>query len=322
MNVDDVRAAAARLAGVAHRTPVMTSRTLDHAAGGRVLLKCESFQRGGAFKFRGAYNFLSSLSPDVRAKGVCAVSSGNHAQAVAIAARELGTNAAILMPEDAPPVKLEATAGYGAEFVTYDRYTTPPVVAGAAFAEERGVTFVPAYDDPRIAAGAGTGALELIEDVVPDVVVVPIGGGGVMSGWATVAKALNPRVRVVGVENAANGATRQSLQAGHRVIIELKPHLMDGQMLTTPGEFTFDVMKRLVDEVVLVTDEEVLTAMAFLFDRLKLVTEPSGASATAARLPGHVRPGGTVAALVSGGNVGLRRFAELASTPSRPAGPA
>src|SRR3954470_8420003 len=323
MNVDDVRAAAARLGGVAHRTPVMTSRTLDHAVGARVHLKCESFQRGGAFKFRGAYNFLSTLSPDVRAKGVCAVSSGNHAQAVAIAARELGTSAAILMPEDAPPVKLEATAGYGAEVVTYDRYKTPPVVAGAAFAEERGVTFVPAYDDPRIAAGAGTGALELIEDAgLPDVVIVPIGGGGVMSGWATVAKALNPRVRVVGVENAANGSTKQSLEAGRRVTIELKPHLMDGQMLTTPGELTFEVMQRLVDEVVLVTDEEVLAAMAFLFDRLKLVTEPSGASATAALLAGHVNPTGDVAALISGGNVGLRRFAELVSTPSGRAAPA
>src|SRR4051812_85323 len=255
LSLDDVRRATTTLDGVAHRTPVMTSRTLDHAAGARVHLKCESFQRGGAFKFRGAYNFVSSLSPDVRAKGVCAVSSGNHAQAVAIAARELGTNAAILMPEDAPAVKLEATAGYGAEVVTYDRYETPPVVAGARFAEERGVTFVPAYDDPRIAAGAGTGALELIEDhgPPPDVVVVPIGGGGVMSGWATVAKALNPRTRVVGVENAANGVTRQSLAAGHRVTIELKPHLSDGQMLTTPGEFTFEVMRRLVDDVVLVT---------------------------------------------------------------------
>ena len=317
LSIDDVRQATKTLDGVAHRTPVMRSRTLDHAAGARVHVKCESFQRGGAFKFRGAYNFLCSLSPDVRAKGVCAVSSGNHAQAVAIAARELGTNAAILMPEDAPQVKLDATAGYGAEVVTYDRYETPPVVAGARFAEERGVTFVPAYDDPRIAAGAGTGALELIEDIgLPDVVVVPIGGGGVMSGWATVAKALNPRVRVVGVENAANGSTKQSLDAGHRVTIELRPHLCDGQMLTTPGEFTFDVMKRLVDEVVLVTDDEVLAAMSFLFDRLKLVTEPSGAAATAALLAGHVKASGDVAALISGGNVGLRRFAELMSTPS------
>jgi threonine dehydratase len=290
----------------------MTSRTLDREVGARVLLKCESLQRGGAFKFRGAYNFLSSLSEAERERGVCAVSSGNHAQAVAIAARELGVEAAILMPEDAPSVKLEATAGYGAEVTLYDRYTTPPVVAGARFAEERGMTFVPAYDDPRIAAGAGTGALELIEDCgAPDVVVVPIGGGGVMSGWATVVKALNPQTRVVGVENAANASTRLSLEAGRRVTVELRPHLADGQMLTTPGEFTFEVMRRLVDEVVLVTDEEILAAMAFMFDRLKLVTEPSGATATAALLAGHVEPAGTVAALISGGNVGLQRFAEL-----------
>src|SRR4051812_1633774 len=301
----------------------MTSRTLDRAVGARVHLKCESFQRGGAFKFRGAYNFLSSLSDDERDSGVCAVSSGNHAQAVAIAAGELGISAAILMPEDAPAVKLEATAGYGAEVATYDRYVTPPVVAGARFAEERGATFVPAYDDPRIAAGAGTGALELIEDCgAPDVVVVPIGGGGVMSGWATVIKALNPTVRVVGVENAANASTKLSLEAGRRVTVELRPHLADGQMLTTPGEFTFEVMRRLVDEVVLVTDEEILAAMAFLFDRLKLVTEPSGATSTAALLAGHVKPSGDVAAVISGGNVGLRRFAELVSTPSGRAAPA
>ena len=313
LTIEDVRGAAGRLDGVARRTPVMTSRTLDDVVGAHVLVKCESFQRGGAFKFRGAYNYLCSLSPQERERGVCAVSSGNHAQAVAIAARELGIGAAILMPEDAPPVKLQATAGYGAEIVTYDRYRTPPVVAGRRFAEERGSTFVPAYDDPRIAAGAGTGALELVEEHgAPDVIVVPIGGGGVMSGWATVAKAANARTRVVGVENVANASTRLSLEAGHRVSVELRPHLADGQMLTTPGEFTFEVMRRLVDEVVLVTDGEILAAMAFLFDRLKLVTEPSGATATAALLAGHVKPRGTVAALISGGNVGLRRFAELA----------
>jgi len=312
LTIDDVRDAVQRLDGVAHRTPVATSRTLDDIVGAHVLLKCESFQRGGAFKFRGAYNFLCSLPPEERERGVCAVSSGNHAQAVAIAARELGTKAAILMPEDAPPVKLEATAGYGAEVVTYDRYETPPVIAGARFAEQRGVTFVPAYDDPRIAAGAGTGALELLEDRGPfDVVVVQIGGGGVMSGWATAIKALHPHTRVVGVEHAANGATKRSLEAGRRVTVELRRHLADGQMLTTPGEFTFEVMRRLVDEVVLVTDDEILAAMAFLFDRLKLVTEPSGATATAALLAGHVDATGEVAALISGGNVGLRRFAEL-----------
>jgi threonine dehydratase len=313
LTLDDVRAAASVLEGVAHRTPVMTSRTLDAAVGGRIHLKCESFQRGGAFKFRGAYTFLAGLSRDELAGGVCAVSSGNHAQAVAIAARELGAPAAILMPEDAPAVKIEATAGYGAEIETYDRTSRPQDDAGRAFAARRGMTYVPAYDHPRIAAGAGTGALELLEQAGPvDVVVVPIGGGGLISGWATAIKALHPQTRVIGVEAAASGVTKLSLQAGRRVEITLAAHLADGQMLTTPGRFTFDVMRRLIDEVVLVTDEQILAAMAFLFDRLKLVTEPSGAITTAALLAGHVAPEGRrVAAVISGANVGADRFASL-----------
>ena len=309
LTLDDVRAAARVLDGVAHRTPVMTSRTL----GASVHLKCESFQRGGAFKFRGAYHFVSTLSEEERARGVCAISSGNHAQAVALSARELGLRAAILMPEDAPTAKLAAVEGYGAEITTYDRYSKPQAQAGREFAEERGMTFVPAYDDPRIAAGAGTAALELLEDAGElDLLLAPIGGGGLMSGCATVVKALHPGARVVGVEAQASAVTKRSLAAGERIQIPVPRHLADGQMLTQPGEWTFAVMRELVDEIVLVGDDEILAAMAFLFDRLKLVTEPSGAIATAALLAGRVRlEDGRAGVLVSGGNVGLERFLDL-----------
>ena len=217
------------------------------------------------------------------------------------------------MPEDAPAAKLAAVEGYGAEITTYDRYSKPQVEAGREFAAATGMTFVPAYDDPRIAAGAGTAALELLEDAGPlDVLVAPIGGGGGMSGYATVVKALHPDARVIGVEAAASAVTKRSLEAGERIRIPVPRHLADGQMLTQPGEWTFEVMRRLVDEIVLVSDDEILAAMAFLFDRLKLVTEPSGAIATAALLAGHVDPAGRrVGAIVSGGNVGLERFMSL-----------
>jgi threo-3-hydroxy-L-aspartate ammonia-lyase len=309
LTLDDVRAAARVLDGVAHRTPVMTSRTL----GDGISLKCESFQRGGAFKFRGAYHFVSSLTEEQRRKGVCAISSGNHAQAVALSARELGVRAAILMPEDAPAAKLAAVEGYGAEITTYDRYSKPQVQAGREFAEATAMTFVPAYDHPRIAAGAGTAALELIEDAGElDLLVAPIGGGGLMAGCATVVKALHPEARVIGVEAAASAVTKRSLEAGERIQIPVPRHLADGQMLTQPGEFTFAVMQELVDEVVLVGDDEILAAMAFLFDRLKLVTEPSGAICVAALLAGHIPlDGARAGVLVSGGNVGLARFLDL-----------
>ena len=318
--LDDVRAAARRLEGVAHRTPVMTSRTLDEAVGGSVFLKCESFQRGGAFKFRGAFNFLSTLSEAERERGVCAISSGNHAQAVALSARELGVRAAILMPEDAPAAKLAAVEDYGAEIETYDRYSMPQVQAGREFAERRQMTFVPAYDDPRIAAGAGTAALELLEDAGElDLLVAPIGGGGLMAGCASVVKALHPAARVIGVEAAASGVTAQSLEAGERIQIPVTRHLADGQMLTQPGEWTFAVMQELVDEIALVSDDEILLAMAFLFDRLKLVTEPSGAIATAALLARHVSlEGARAGVLISGGNVGLARFVDLMRQPVAP----
>jgi threo-3-hydroxy-L-aspartate ammonia-lyase len=309
IGMDDVLAAAQRLAGVAHRTPVVTSRTLDGLVGATVYLKPENLQRGGAFKFRGAYNRIASLAD---LPGVAAFSSGNHAQAVAIAAGLLGTTAVILMPEDAPAAKVEATRGYGAEVVTYDRWTQDREALGTALAEERGLVLVKPYDDPLVMAGQGTAALELIEDAGPlDALVVPVGGGGLMAGSATAAKALHPETRVVGVEPEAGDDTRRSLAAGERIALEVPRTIADGLQATVPGELTFEVNRRLVDEIVTVTDAELVAAMRFAFDRLKLVLEPSGAAAIAALLAGKVETAGRVGAILSGGNVGVERFREL-----------
>ena len=295
----DVQAAARRLDGVAHRTPVFTSRTLDSLAGASVHLKAECFQRGGAFKFRGAFNKISSLDEDTLARGVLAYSSGNHAQAVAIAATLLGTRATILMPEDAPVAKSEATRGYGAEIVSYDRWSESREEIGAGLADERGLALVKPYDDPLVMAGQGTVALELLEEVPElDVLVAPVGGGGLIAGCSTVAESLRPGARVVGVES------------GERVRIEVPPTIADGLQATQPGELTFAVNRERVDEIVSVSDAEIVDAMTFLFDRMKLVVEPSGAVGVAALLAGRVR-GEHVGVVVSGGNVGAVRFAEL-----------
>ena len=309
----DVQAAARRLDGVANRTPVVTSRTLDGLVGAEVHVKAECFQRGGAFKFRGAYNKIASLPEAARRNGVVAYSSGNHAQAVAIAAELLGTTATILMPEDAPPAKVDATRGYGAEIVRYDRWTERREEIGARLAAERGLELVRPYDDPLVMAGQGTTALELLESVPElDVLVVPVGGGGLIAGCSTVAKALRPGIRVVGVEPEAGDDTRRSLAAGERVRIEVPRTIADGLQSDEPGELTFEVNRRLVDEVATVTDAEILDAMAFLFDRMKIVTEPSGAVGVAALIAGRVDAGGgRVGVVVSGGNVGVARFAEL-----------
>ena len=311
ISLDDVRGAAERLDGVANRTPVFTSRTLDERAGARVHVKAECFQRGGAFKFRGAYNAIALLDPATRARGVLAYSSGNHAQAVAVAARLLGTTATIVMPTDAPPAKLEATRGYGAEIVSYDRWTENREELGAQLAAERGIELIRPYDDLRVMAGQGTVALELLEDVPDlDVLVTPVGGGGLIAGCATAAAALRPGIRVVGVEPEAGDDTRRSLEAGKRVRVEIPKTIADGLQTTEPGELTFEVNQQLVDEVVTVSDDEILDAMAFLFDRLKLVTEPSGAVGVAALLAGRVHSG-RIGVVISGGNVGVARFAAL-----------
>jgi threonine dehydratase len=309
----DVEAAARRLDGVAHRTPIVTSRTLDRLTGATVALKPENLQRGGAFKFRGAYSTISSLTAEERTRGVAAYSSGNHAQAVALSAQLLGAPATILMPEDAPPAKLEATRGYGARVVTYDRYSEDREALGRALAEDGGLTLVPPYDDERVIAGQGTVALELLADVQGlDVLIAPVGGGGLIGGCATVARTLRPQARIVGVEPEAGNDTQLSLSVGERVAIEVPRTIADGLQVTSPGVLTFEINAQLVDEVVTVTDAQLVDAMRFAFERLKLVLEPSGAAALAALLSGTVKASGRrVGIVLSGGNVGAARFAEL-----------
>jgi threonine ammonia-lyase medium form len=316
IELEDVERAAQRLAGVAHRTPVLTSQTLDQRTGARAHLKAECFQRGGAFKFRGAYNKISSLDEDALRRGVIAYSSGNHAQAVAIAAGLLGTNATIVMPEDAPAAKLDATRGYGADVVPYDRWTEDREEIGARLAQERGLELVKPYDDPLVMAGQGTVALELLADAPElDLLLVPISGGGLIAGCATAAKALRPEIRVVGVEPEEGNDTQRSLAAGERVHIEVPRTIADGLQSTEPGEQTFEILRRRVDEVVTVTDDEIVAAMVFLFDRLKLVVEPSGAVGVAALLTGKLDARDrSVGVVLSGGNVGAARFAELVPT--------
>ncbi|MFE0020656.1 pyridoxal-phosphate dependent enzyme [Amycolatopsis sp. NPDC059021] len=312
VTLDDVRDAATRLSGVAHHTPVLRSRTLDERVGAEVFLKCENLQRIGAFKFRGAYNAVSRLAPEQLNKGVVAYSSGNHAQAVALAAAELGSSAVVLMPEDTPQSKVDATAGYGAEIVTYDRYTGDRVALGAALAAERGLALIPPYEHPHVIAGQGTSALELLEEVGElDTLVVPVGGGGLIAGSGTAAKALRPGIRVVGVEPAAGDDTKRSLEAGERVKIDVPRTIADGQAAEIPGELTFSINRKVVDDVALVTDDEVREAMRFAFERLKIVLEPSGATGIAALLSGRVPAPGKAGVILSGGNVSPERFAEL-----------
>jgi threo-3-hydroxy-L-aspartate ammonia-lyase len=315
LSMADVEAAAGRLAGVAHRTPVLTSRTLDARTGASVFVKAENLQRAGAFKFRGAYNRLVQLGADERAAGVVAFSSGNHAGAVAYAAQLLGIPAVIVMPLDAPAAKVAATRGYGAEIVTYDRYAEDRETVARHVQTERGLTLVPPFDDLAIMAGQGTAALELTQDIVDlDAIVVPVGGGGLVAGTATVAKADPGRpIRVVGVEPEAGDDAKRSLESGERVTIAVPETIADGQQTTSPGALTFAVMQHDVDEIVLVSDGELLDAMAFCFDRMKLVTEPSGVCGIAALLAGRIDDvaGQRVGVILSGGNVGLARFVEL-----------
>jgi threonine dehydratase len=313
LTLEDVREAAQRIDGVAHRTPVITSRTLNERVGAEVFLKAENLQRIGAFKFRGAFNAISRLSPEQLARGVAAYSSGNHAQAVALAASMAGTKAVILMPEDAPPTKVAATKGYGAEVVTYDRYTGDRTALATALAEERGVALIPPYDHYDVMAGQGTVALELIEEVGQlGALLAPIGGGGLIAGCATAAVALSPGIRVIGVEPAAGDDTARSLAAGERVEIGVPRTIADGQAIPIPGELTFEINRRLLAGVELVSDDEIRAAMVFAFERLKLVLEPSGACALAALLAGRIEDlPDRVGVVLSGGNVGLERFLEL-----------
>jgi threo-3-hydroxy-L-aspartate ammonia-lyase len=306
----DVRAAADRLRGVAHRTPVVTSATLDERTGAQVFLKAENLQRIGAFKFRGAYNAIAQLDADRKRRGVVAFSSGNHAQGVALAAKLLGVPAVIVMPSDAPAAKLAATRGYGAEVVEYDRERMNRAELAASIAAERGATLIPPYDDPGIIAGQGTAALELIEDAGPlDVLLVPLGGGGLLAGSCLAATALSPGVRVYGVEPEAGDDWLRSWRENRIVSIPVPKTIADGQQTQAPGELTWPIAHTLAAGILTVTDDEIRTAMRFAVERLKLVVEPSGASALAALLSEKTGVRGTRAGVViSGGNVDAVRF--------------
>jgi len=312
LTLADVRAAAERLRGVAHRTPVVTSRTLDARTGAAVFLKCENLQRMGAFKFRGAYNRLAQLSSAERARGVVAFSSGNHAQGVALAARLLGVPATIVMPAAATAAKLAATRDYGAEVVLYESGTERDELA-ARIARERGATLVPPFDDEAIIAGQGTVALELLEDAGElDTLLVPTGGGGLTAGCALAATALQPRIAVYGVEPEAGDDFARSFVAGERIEIPLPDTIADGQRTQAPGRLTFPIVKRLCAGILTVSDDELRAAMRFAFERLKLIVEPSGSSALAALLSGRIdATRKRVGVVLSGGNVDAAAYAAI-----------
>lgn len=314
VTLDDVRAAAARIAPHVHRTPVLTSRTADAACGARLVFKCETFQRVGAFKARGAFSRLTLLSADERRRGVVAFSSGNHAQAVALAARDLGVPATIVMPDDAPALKLAATRGYGAEVILYDRRNEDREAIARRLVEERGVTLVPPFDDEAVIAGQGTAALELLAEVPDlDVVVAPCGGAGLLAGTAVAATGLRPGIRVFGIEPEAGDDVARSLRAGRRVSIPVPETIADSLQTTRVGERNFAILQALVEGVLTVSDLELRRAMAFLFSRMKLVVEPGGSAAAAALLAGRVPgvAGKRVGVVLSGGNVDAARFGEL-----------
>ena len=315
----DIQAAAARLHGVAHRTPVLTSRTLDAMLGLRVYMKAENFQRMGAFKFRGGYNAVNVLTDAQRARGVVAFSSGNHAQAVALAAQLHGCRATIVMPHDAPALKLAATRGYGAEVVLYDRYTEDRTAIAQALVAERDATLIPPFDHLPVMAGQGTAALELIEDVgALDALIVCAGGGSFLSGCAVAARHLLPGIRVFGAEPERGNDLQQSLRSGRIVSIEVPRTICDGQQTQAVGEQPFEVIRALVTDVLTAPDPVVVEAMRFAFERMKIVLEPSGASALAALMRHREQfSGQRVGVTLSGGNIGLDRFIALVSGAER-----
>jgi threonine dehydratase len=309
----DVEAAQARLEGVAHRTPVFEARSLNERLAAQVFLKAENMQRVGAFKFRGAYNHVAALSRESLRGGVIASSSGNHAQALALAAQLHGSRATILMPADAPASKRNATIAYGAEVVTYDRYDDDRDRLTTELARQRGLAIVPPYDDPHIVAGAATVATELLEEKGElDLLVVSTGGGGLLAGCALAAKARFADMRIIAVEPEASDDWQRSIRAGKRVSVTVGKTIADGQQLSCPGELNFLIAQPLIEDVVTVSDAEIVAAMTFLFERCKLVCEPSGASALAALLAGRIDVRGLrVGVTLSGGNVDTARFAKL-----------
>jgi threo-3-hydroxy-L-aspartate ammonia-lyase len=313
ISFDDVAAAHQRLAGIAHRTPVLRSRTADARCGAELFFKAENQQHTGAFKIRGAYNAIAQFTPAQRAAGVVTFSSGNHAQAIARAAALLGVPALVLMPEDAPQAKRDATRGYGAEVRGFDRYREDGDTLARCIAAEQGMTLVPPFDHPHVMAGQGTLAKELIEEVGPlDLLLTPVGGGGLISGCATAAEALSPGCRVYGVEPEAGNDAQQSLAAGHIVRIETPRTIADAAQSRTLGRFTFPVLQRRVAGVLTVSDTELVATMAFLASRMKTLVEPTGCLAAAAVLHGKLDVRGLrVGVVLSGGNVDLARFAAL-----------
>lgn len=311
----DVRAAAARIRPLAKRTPVLTSSEFDDAAGARVFFKCENLQKGGAFKIRGAANLILSLPPADLPRGIVAFSSGNHAIAVAIAARHASAAATIVMPADAPRSKLQTTRSYGARIVTYDRTRESREAIAARLLEQSGATLVPPFDHPMIMAGQGTAALELLEEAPHlDALIAPVGGGGLLSGSATIAREMHPAIRLFGVEPSGGNDTFLSLQAGARRSIPLPDTIADGLRAPQPGELTFPIIRRMVEQILLVTDDEIRAAVTFLLTRLKILVEPSGAVGAAALLFGKLPPGiGSVGVILSGGNMDLDQLAAYGS---------
>jgi threo-3-hydroxy-L-aspartate ammonia-lyase len=317
--LDDIHRAAARIEGVAHRTPTLTSRSLDQAVGARVYLKAEPLQRTGSFKFRGAFNKIAALPAEERRSGVVAFSSGNHAQAVALSAQLLETSATIVMPADAPALKLAATRHYGAEIITYDRYREDREEIGGRIARERGLTLVRPFDDLDVIAGQGTAALELLSDAPGlDLLLAPVSGGGLIAGCGTVLKALRPDARVIGVEPQAGDDYARSLAAGRPVAISLPDTIADSLRLTAPGELTFAINRPLLDSMLTVSDAELVAAMRFAFERLKLVLEPGGAAGLAALLAHRLElsRNSRVGVILSGGNVDPAVFSSLLGQPS------
>ena len=309
----DIEAAAGRLEGVTHRTPVLTSRTADAMADVKLFFKCENLQRGGAFKFRGAYNTIATLTEDQRRHGVIAYSSGNHAQAVALAGRLQGVATTIVMPKDAPAAKVSATRDYGGEVIFYDRYTESREEICAALAADRGLTVIPPYDHPQVIAGQGTAARELFQDIgALDVLLVSLGGGGLLAGSALSAKALSPRCRVIGVEPEAANDGQQSFRAGKVIRIPVPRSIADGALTTYIGENNFPIIRSLVHDVVTVSDQMLVDAMKFFAERMKIVVEPTGCLGAAAAFSKRFhQPGERVGVLISGGNIDLARYAEL-----------
>lgn len=313
LNFDDIRAAATRLEGHAHRTPILTSRTLNATLGCEVFLKAENFQRMGAFKFRGGFNAIASLDPEIRSRGVVAFSSGNHAQAVALSARLHGIESTIVMPSDAPPLKIEATRGYGASVVLYDRYREDRAAIGARLAAEKGCSLIPPFDYLPVMAGQGTCGLEIGEQVQGlDALIVCLGGGGFLSGCTVAMKALQPSVACYGAEPLAGNDVQQSLAKGEIVSIDVPSTICDGQQTQAVGIEPFKVIRTHVAGILTASDSDVVEAMRFAFERMKIVLEPSGACALASLIAHREQfRGQRVAVTLSGGNIDLARFTAL-----------